>query len=301
MARQDLVYGFPPSALATANPEAIQVSPLSPGARAIEDVADGALDRAVILAPAGTIERRYVFAQALRALRPGAELIALAPKDKGGMRLRGDLESFGCAVAENARRHFRIVTCAAPAAPVGLAEAIASGGPRIAPRLGLWSQPGVFSWDRPDPGTRLLLDGLPPMKGRGADLGCGVGLLARAVLASPEVTDLRLVDIDARAVAAARRNIDDARAAFEHGDVRDPAPAELDFVVMNPPFHDAGREDRALGQAFIAAAAARLKPGGVCRMVANVALPYEAALAACFARVIPVTQAHGYKVFEARR
>ena len=30
-------------------------------------------------------------------------------------------------------------------------------------------------------------------------------------------------------------------------------------------------------------------------MVANVALPYEAVLAACFAKVTPVTQARGYK------
>ena len=30
----------------------------------------------------------------------------------------------------------------------------------------------------------------------------------------------------------------------------------LDFVVMNPPFHDGGHENQALGQSFIEAAAA---------------------------------------------
>jgi 16S rRNA (guanine1207-N2)-methyltransferase len=159
----------------------------------------------------------------------------------------------------------------------------------------------VFSWDRLDPGTALLLEALPPLGGRGADLGCGVGVLARAVLASPKVTSLLAIDIDARAIAAARRNIEDERAMFDHRDVRGPAPAELDFVVMNPPFHDAGREDRALGQAFISAAAAGLRSGGVCWMVANLALPYEAVLAACFSRVTAVTQARGYKVYEARK
>jgi 16S rRNA (guanine1207-N2)-methyltransferase len=297
----ELVYGSPPPALASPGLGAAQVSPLIPGAGAIEDIVDHALDRAVILAPAGTIERRYVLAQALRALRPGGELIALAPKDKGGMRLRGDLEAFGCAVTESARRHHRIVTCAGPETPTGVIEAIAAGGPRIAPQLGLWSQPGVFSWDRLDPGTGLLLEALPPLSGRGADLGCGTGILARAVLASPNVSSLLLIDIDARAVAAARRNVDDARAVFEHRDVRAKAPADLDFVVMNPPFHDAGREDRALGQAFISAASVSLRSGGVCWMVANVALPYEAVLAACFSRVTAVTQARGYKVYEARK
>jgi 16S rRNA (guanine1207-N2)-methyltransferase len=301
MVVSEVVYGAPPPALAVSGPGSIQVSPLVPGTQPIEKLADHTLDRAVILAPAGTIERRYVVAQALRALRPGAELIALAPKDKGGMRLRGDLEAFGCAVIERARRHHRIVTCVAPEIPSGVTEAIAAGGPQVAPGLGLWSQPGVFSWDRLDPGTGLLLEALAPLSGRGADFGCGVGVLARAVLGSAAVSSLLLTDIDARALAAARRNIDDARAVFEHRDVRGRAPADLDFVVMNPPFHDAGHEDRALGKAFIAAAAASLKPGGVCWMVANVALPYEAVLAACFSRVTPVTHARGYKVYEARK
>ena len=33
---------------------------------------------------------------------------------------------------------------------------------------------------------------------------------------------------------------------------------DLDFVVMNPPFHDGGTEDRSLGEAFIRRAAAVL-------------------------------------------
>ena len=142
---------------------------------------------------------------------------------------------------------------------------------------------------------------MPSLGGSGADLGCGVGILGRAVLASSKVSSLLAIDIDARAIAAARRNIEDERAIFDHRDVRGPAPAGLDFVVMNPPFHDAGREARALGQAFIAAAGASLRKGGVCWMVANIALPYEAVLAACFSRVTSVTQARGYKVYEARK
>jgi len=95
-----------------------------------------------------------------------------------------------------------------PAEPVGLAAAIEAGAPRIAPSLGLWSQPGVFSWDRPDPGSVRLLEVLPALQGEGADLGCGIGLLARAVLASPKVTALVCADIDGRAVTIAVRRHD---------------------------------------------------------------------------------------------
>ena len=58
--------------------------------------------------------------------------------------------------------------------------------------LGLWSQPGVFSWNRIDPGSALLAQTLPALSGKGADFGCGVGYLAHTVLASPAVTHLTL-------------------------------------------------------------------------------------------------------------
>ncbi|MDR3508312.1 MAG: methyltransferase [Caulobacteraceae bacterium] len=297
------VYGSPLRELADVAPGARRFSPLTPGAEALEDLADASLTRIVVAAPPGAVEHRYVLAQALRVLAPGGELIALAPKDKSGSRLRKTLESLGCSVEETARRHHRICQVRRPQACDGLAEAIAEGGPRIAPNLGLWSQPGVFSWDRLDPGSAQLLATLPDFVGRGADLGCGVGVLARAVLKSPNVTSLALVDIDRRAIAAARRNIDDPRASFAQADLREPAPllTDLNFVIMNPPFHDAGAEDRRLGQTFIRRAAAMLKKGGTCRLVANIGMPYEAILAECFKTVTPLGQRQGYKLFEARK
>ena len=80
-----------------------------------------------------------------------------------------------------------------------------------------------------------------------------------------------------------------------------PEASDLDFVVSNPPFHDGGAEDRRLGQAFIAKAAAMLRKGGVLWLVANRHLPYERPLAEAFARVRPVADRDGYKVFEAVR
>ncbi|MFN3523316.1 MAG: class I SAM-dependent methyltransferase [Phenylobacterium sp.] len=295
------LYGAPPRELAEPAVDAVQCSPLIPGAAAIEDLADGGLDAFVVYAPPGAVERRYVLAQALRALRPGGRIEALAPKDRGGSRLKRELEAFGCAPAETARRHHRICLAVRPEAPEGLAAAIAEGGPRLHPGLGLWTQPGVFSWDRIDAGSALLLQRLPRLAGRGADLGAGLGVLAHAILASEQVTSLTLVELDRRAVEAARRNVDDPRAAVLWADVRNLRLQDLDFVVMNPPFHDGGREDRALGQAFIAAAAAALRKGGVCWLVANRHLPYEAALAEAFAAVRLVAETGGFKVYEARR
>jgi 16S rRNA (guanine1207-N2)-methyltransferase len=299
----EAVYGTPPAELAAAAPDALQTSPLIVDSQALEALEGGSLSRFVVGAPPGTLERRYVLAQALRALAAGGELIALAPKDKGGSRLRKELEDFGCEVRETARRHHRICAATRPAEPVGLEAAIAGGGPQIAPALCLWSQPGVFSWDRLDPGSALLLDHLGELAGRGADLGCGVGVLARAALESGAVSEILLVDLDRRAVEAAQRNIADPRALFLQHDLRRPPAGltDLDFVIMNPPFHAGGAEDRGLSAAFVGAAAQVLRKGGVCRLVANVALPYEALMGPMFASVTHLARAGGYKILEGRK
>jgi 16S rRNA (guanine1207-N2)-methyltransferase len=294
------IYGGPPGDLAVGPPDAVQVSPLVPGSSPLEGMTG--LDSILVHAPPGSIERRYVLAMALKALAPGGRLTALAAKDKGGARIGKELQAFGSENEETARRHHRIVSCARPASPVGLEDAIAAGRLQIVEATGLWSQPGVFSWDRIDPGSALLAERMPALGGQGADLGCGVGYLAKAVLASPAVTRIHLVDNDRRAVEAARRNLTDPRGVFHWADATATSElSDLDFVVMNPPFHDTGREDRGLGQAFLRRAAALLRPKGVLWLVANRHLPYEAVLAEAFKSVRPVAQTGGYKLFEAVR
>ncbi|MCJ2033769.1 methyltransferase [Methylobacterium sp. J-068] len=299
----EAVYGAPPLELAQVPDSAAQVSPLIPGAARLEDVAPESLTRLDVLAPAGTIERRYVLALALKALSQGGILTALAPKDRGGSRLAKELTGFGCAVHEDARRHHRICTLTRPETVTGLADAIHEGGPRHIENLALCSQAGIFSYDRLDPGTALLLANLPALAGTGADFGCGLGILARAVLASPKVTDLTLIDIDRRAIEMATRNVGDPRARLRWADIRAGGLAlnRLDFVVMNPPFHDGGAEDQALGQVFIARAAEALRPGGTLWLTANTHLPYEAPLNAAFKAVALKASAGGYKIYEARR
>jgi 16S rRNA (guanine1207-N2)-methyltransferase len=266
----------------------------------LEQQEEGTLGELVVLAPPGTVERRYTIALALRALAPGGSLTVLAPKDKGGSRIAKELKSFGCNSTETSRRHHRICTGERPALPVGLEEALTEGNPRRDETLGLWTWPGVFSWNRHDPGSALLEQNLPPLGGRGADFGCGIGILARAILTSPKVEHLAMLDIDRRAVEMAARNVDDPRVELRWADIRTGTELKgLDFVVMNPPFHDGGAEDQSLGQTFIRRAAEALRPGGVLWLVANRHLPYEAVLKSLFKRVTPKIEANGYKIYEA--
>lgn len=294
-----ILYGRPPLVFDPPG-DAVQISPLIPGSTAIESLRDGSVDRAMIYAPAGVLERRYIVAQALRVLRPDGRLAVMALKDRGGMRLKQELIGLGLDFTEQSKAHHRLCIAYRPKVVSGVEDAIAAGELQRVGGRELWSQPGVFAWDRIDPGSALLAAHLPSLKGAGVDLGCGHGALAQVVLGSEGVTALRLVDLDRRAIEAARRNVEDARASFEWADVRTlEGVGDLDFAVSNPPFHDGGAEDRRLGQAFIRKAAEMLKKGGTLWLVANRHLPYEAVLSEAFKRVRPVADQGGYKLFEA--
>jgi len=296
------LFGAPPPELTDIEFGARQFSPQVPGAESLEDCAPGALKDFAMLAPPGAIERRRALALALRALAPGAPFLVLAPKDKGGGRLARELAEFGCASNETSKRHHRICAAEADGDAAAFDAAIDAGAPRFSQTLGLWTQPGVFAWDRIDPGTALLMRHLPEFSGDGADFGCGLGLLAHAILHSPRVKSLVMVDIDRRAVDLCRRNVSDPRATSVWADVRSLEGRDsLDFVAMNPPFHENGGESRALGAGFIEKAAKSLRKGGVCWMVANRHLPYEAALTRNFREARSVAEEGGYKIVEARK
>jgi len=101
-----LLYGRPPAVFDPPG-AATQVSPLIPGSTPLEDLAEDSADEIMIYAPPGVLERRHTLALALRALKPGGRLDTMAPKDKGGSRLKKELEGFGVEVGESAKAHHR--------------------------------------------------------------------------------------------------------------------------------------------------------------------------------------------------
>jgi len=168
---------------------------------------------------------------------------------------------------------------------------------------GWWRAPGVFSEGRIDRASAHLAELLPAaLPGSVADLGAGWGYLSGAILAREGVETVHLVENDRVALEAARRNLDDGRAVFHWADAtRWSAPALLDHVVTNPPFHAERKAEPELGRAFIRAAAAMLKPKGGLWLVANRHLPYEAALEGTFRELHEVGGDPGFKVIHATR
>jgi 16S rRNA (guanine1207-N2)-methyltransferase len=168
---------------------------------------------------------------------------------------------------------------------------------------GFVTAPGVFSADGIDPASKLLGDHLPVKLGTMvADLGAGWGYLSTRILERDGVGTLHLVEADHAALECAKRNVTDPRATFHWDDATAWRASEpVDSVVMNPPFHTGRAADPGLGRAFIAQAAAMLKPKGQLWMVANRHLPYETALSERFGEVSEVTGDNRFKLLRATR
>lgn len=252
-------------------------------------------------------EQCGALALALSRLPRGGTLIVAADNDAGGRRLAADAAALGLNLAAESKHHCRILFGRVDDYDRATAQAwMDDAAPRammIDDGTTEWTQPGLFGWDRRDPGTALLRHVLPDgLAGVVADLGCGGGVLLRHVLArNPDVSAAYGLEADARAVDMARRNLDDARAVIHWHAVaqEEIALPPCDTVVMNPPFHAGRRTDADIGLRFIDEAARLLRPGGRLWMVANAHLPYEQRLRADFRTVRKVIEDFGYKVYEA--
>lgn len=266
----------------------------------------------LILLPKQVQEAKSWIAQGLSVLAEDGTLIAAAANDAGGNRLPKWFQEAGCGVIQSeARNKSRVVWAARPSEISGItAQWIADGGVRVhnfGGGLSLFTQPGLFSWDRIDPASRLLAGHFPPaLAGHGADFGCGWGFLSHCALRQfPKIKSLVLAEADARALSCAMANIEGVRDGRDilplwHDLTKNFTPPQpLDFVLMNPPFHTGKKTDIDLGQKFIRTAADVLKKGGSLSLVANNHLPYEAVCEALFKNVKIVVQQDGFKIIRA--
>ncbi len=251
-------------------------------------------------------ENRYLLAAGLKILKPGGLLVAAAGNDSGGKRLRGEVADLGMECYEQVKHHARIIWGQRPEKP-DIAAALEAGGYQKVLDGQFISRPGMFCWNRIDAGSRLLAGILPEdMPGRGADFGCGYGYLsAQALNKKPGPDALHLIDADWRAVESCRRRF--GPLPFLHyiwadiTDKGDSLPDGLDWIVMNPPFHEGKATQADVGRAFIKHAAGALRRGGTLWRIATTHLPYEEVLAEAFAWHEQVKRDQGYKIIMAEK
>jgi 16S rRNA (guanine1207-N2)-methyltransferase len=133
--------------------------------------------------------------------------------------------------------------------------------------LELATDSGMFSPSRLDPGTRLLLDAVPPPPASGnlLDLGCGYGPLALVLAARSPGARVWAVDVNTRALELCAGNAQ--RAALRNircATPDDPAlPGRYEVIWSNPPIRIGKNALHTLLSTWLA----RLAPGAVAFLV----------------------------------
>ena len=148
----------------------------------------------------------------------------------------------------------------------------------------------LFSRDRLDPGSRLLLENMPIDESyrRIVDLGCGNGVLGLIAAALNPGSTLLFCDESYMAIASARENFHCAfassrEAEFRVGDCLQGVDRDSrDLVLINPPFHQQHGVGDAIAWQMFKDARRVLVAGGELRIVGNRHLGYHAKLKKLF-------------------
>jgi 16S rRNA (guanine1207-N2)-methyltransferase len=164
----------------------------------------------------------------------------------------------------------------------------------------IYSLPGVFSYDRLDEGTEMLLSALKISPGTHVlDVGCGYGIIGLAA-AFQGAQWVDLVDNNLLAVASSQENITlnhltNARAI--PGDLLSPIGLKkYDLILSNPPFHTGHAVDFQVADTMITQSYEALEPGGQIILVANRFIRYDRLIKQTFGNISYLVESGKYHV-----
>jgi 16S rRNA (guanine1207-N2)-methyltransferase len=174
------------------------------------------------------------------------------------------------------------------------------------PAIELLNHANLFCREDLDIGTRAFLPHLPKALGnlRAADLGCGNGVLGIVYALHNPQAQMTLVDESYMAVQSARENwqaiLGDRPADIRAGDgLAEQAPASLDLVLCNPPFHQQQVVGDFLAWRMFTQAMTALSKGGELWIVGNRHLGYHLKLKRLFGKVEQVAATPKFVILRA--
>lgn len=169
------------------------------------------------------------------------------------------------------------------------------------------SAPGVFSSDRLDEGTRLLMEYIPENKRAISivDYGCGSGVLGLVALSQCPKASLVMIDESRLALYSAqetfkKNNIDTKNVTFRlaNGFIGT-APDSFDLVLSHPDLTVEGSYFSLLAQQFIAQSHVVLRPGGRLLFVTSKEYPVASIVEEVFGTVELLDEESNYRVYSA--
>ncbi|MGV8883973.1 MAG: class I SAM-dependent methyltransferase [Microbacteriaceae bacterium] len=166
---------------------------------------------------------------------------------------------------------------------------------------------GIFSPERVDAGTQVLLSSVPapPPGGNLLDLGCGWGPIALTLASESTNATVWAVDVNERALDLVRRNATVMGLTNVNAVLPQDVPASIEFTTIwsNPPIRVGKNELHAMLQLWMP----RLEPGSDAWLVVQKNLGSDSLhrwMDDVFADSLSVTRAatnKGYRVLRARR
>ncbi|KDE38717.1 Ribosomal RNA small subunit methyltransferase C [Nitrincola lacisaponensis] len=240
----------------------------------------------------------YLINQTARLLRPGGELWLIGDKSEGvrGFNKRA-AERLGGPLSEHkvsAGLWFARISHDPQQAGNDLDDQHYTETRPVTDRHGysFISKPGLYGWQKVDPGSAFLIAELPtmlnqpfPLSGRVLDLGCGFGYLSLQTAGTQ--TQLTCTDNNAAALHCCQANLEAQGILAEvvASNAGDTLQGPYDILLCNPPFHSGFATNLDLTSRFIAASARLLSPQGQACFVVNKHIPLEQKAQRYFARI----------------
>ncbi|WP_011583244.1 MULTISPECIES: class I SAM-dependent methyltransferase [Chelativorans] len=263
-------------------------------------------DAALLLLGRNRRENEARLAEALRSVHPGGIILAAGMKKDGAQSLRKQVAER--LPLENAISKFHGLAfwLRRPERLEADVLSVLSGPAGITPE-GYETAVGGFSEGLADPGSRFLIDNLPPdISGKVADFAAGWGFLSLRLVERFSIMATDLYEAHLPSLESARRNLAEQAPGvncryFWHDLLNEPVPHRYDVILMNPPFHRGRAAEPEIGRGMIGAAAKALNPGGRLFLVANRGLPYERIMENAFRQQGEIARDESYKVLWGRK
>ncbi|MDY7026593.1 MAG: methyltransferase, partial [Pseudomonadota bacterium] len=166
--------------------------------------------------------------------------------------------------------------------------------------LRLFNLPSVFSFQKPDEGSLLLIPHFKDFPAeRVLDFGCGSGLLTCSYLKQHPKAQLDALDANAFALLSTEKSAQANRQTLNQTLLSNGLQlvnTQYDLIFSNPPFHQGQEQTYDIAKQFIADAHRHLKPGGKLLIVANRFLPYEPTILSTFGNCKELSNNSRYKI-----
>lgn len=170
-------------------------------------------------------------------------------------------------------------------------------------KLTIASLPGVFSQQKLDVGTQLLLNHLPEdMCGKVLDFGCGAGVISCFIGKKFTDTKLSLLDVSALALTSAEKTLqlNDLTGNVFASNSLSNVTEKYQHIVSNPPFHQGLKTHYQATEQFLAGIKNYMAKPSDITIVANSFLQYPPIMEQHIGKTSTQAKANGFSIYQVK-